>query len=214
MDARHNNNKPGDVTGFPVTFVMTGCGNASVRIQAPGGGDHGCGDKVNELSTHYNLVAEPSPSNPRDRRADTDLPELSRTGALDAELFYWARCMYQTITEDVCTSRHMQPLPPSVQHNEAERGCGQLPHAQRLSDWFDTHTEACLPAAATPTKQMKKAAEDCLGHLDGTVWSECLKDQAHQGRHRPAGQPMVRFMFHNFASGRSPCKLCPLPQGV
>ena len=35
MDARHNNNKPGEITGFPISFVMSGCSNSSVQVMPP-----------------------------------------------------------------------------------------------------------------------------------------------------------------------------------
>jgi hypothetical protein len=32
VDARHNHSKPGDITGFPVTMVMSGCKNSAISL--------------------------------------------------------------------------------------------------------------------------------------------------------------------------------------
>jgi hypothetical protein len=114
VDARHNHNKLGELTAFPITFVLSGCGNQAITLHSTPGKDNGCGGKIHEIRTNYNLVACPDEFDPTQRLCDTSTPTRCREGEYDGELFFWARMMYKTIMPDVCKTRHMTPLPPTL----------------------------------------------------------------------------------------------------
>ena len=59
VDARHNNNKLGELTAFPITFVLSGCGNQAITLHSTPGKDNGCGGKIHEIRTNYNLSRAP-----------------------------------------------------------------------------------------------------------------------------------------------------------
>ena len=102
MDARHNNSKKSEITAFPISFVMSGCSNKSITIATIiDGSDHGCGGKIYELTVGFNMVNNPDPANPRERLCDPSVPDKSRNGDFDGELFFWARTMYKTLLNDV-----------------------------------------------------------------------------------------------------------------
>ena len=163
------------------------------------------------MGTCYYLVADPDPSNERQRKANTDIPKLSRTGAMDGELFFWARAMFKTIAADICKTRHMEPLPPSMKQAEGERAAssGGKP-ADLLKAWFDKHTVPCEAKDASKIGDIKKLVEKDLGKLDNTVWQECLKHpQKNRGRFRGGGLDF-EFYYHEDAEDnkkRKPCRL-------
>jgi hypothetical protein len=201
VDARHNNSQQNEITGFPITFVLVGCGNSSIKVKTTSGEDHGCGGKIHEIMTGYNLVAAPDRDNPRERKCDTSVPGLSRTGAFDAELFFWSRAMYKTIKGDVCASRHMTPLPPSIAAMQAETH-DQLSTADRVRKWLDDHTVPCIPADATDWTVLRPMIVTQLGEIDNTIWAECALQPKHQGRYRSKAAKIDRFyVLHAHAKG-------------
>ena len=137
---------------------------------------------MHELATSYLLVSHPDPNNFRERLCDPSVPVRSRAGEFDGELFWWARAMYQTISNDVCKSRHMTPLPPSIAQKQDE--LEEASAADRVNEWFAKFTVPCPQTEASEWKLVKAACEDALGKIDGTVRAECGKDQKHQGRIR------------------------------
>ena len=208
MDARHNHSKKGDITGFPITFVMSGCSNKSITIaSASDGADHGCGGKIYELTVGYNMVDNPDVNNPRERTCDTTVPEKSRNGDFDGELFFWVRAMYKTLLNDVCTTRLLTPLPPSLCETRASMQPEQETMAAKVQEWFNLHTVACSKADAHPAKDVKTRLESDLGKVDGTVWAECLKDQKNQGTMEKRGESKKYYFKHTFDGVSSPCKL-------
>jgi hypothetical protein len=208
VDARHNNSRPDEITGFPITFVLAGCGNTSVRVKTTPGQDHGCGGKIHEITTCFSLVAAPTENNPLERLCDTSIPGQSRAGEYDGELFYWACAMYQTITPDVCKARHMMPLPPSVV--ETSRILAAESQADLVKQWVLKKTVPCAPQDATDWNILRALIEQDLGSIDGAVWAECGMIQRMMGRFRNKPQKIDRYhvLFADTPGGkRVPRKL-------
>ena len=114
--------------------------------------------------------------------------------------------MFKTISEEVCSTRHLSPLPPSMVHNEQERMQDNTP-AERLTKWFDEHTCECTPEEATSVNEIKAQLSDTIGKFDGTVWAECLKDQRNQGRFRQRGEKIRYYFLHPNKDGViKPCR--------
>jgi hypothetical protein len=179
VDARHHNNKPGDITSFPVTFVLTGCGNQSISVASIEGKDNGCGGKVHEMRTNYNLVADPDKTDPTQRLCDTTIPTRVRQGEFDGELFFWARVMCKTITNDVCKTRHMAPLPASLAVSE------DVVSSKLVNDilkWFDLNTVACTREESSPCCDIIKLVgpDIKVGSIDSAVWSACGLGEKHR----------------------------------
>jgi hypothetical protein len=172
VDARHHNNKPGEITSFPISFVLTGCGNQSISLASAVGKDNGCGGKVHEIRTNYNLVAVPDPTNKTQRLCDTTLPTRARQGEFDGELFFWARVMYKTITADVCKTRHMSPVPPTLVVSEDVMSTTVV---TAILKWFDINTVVSTRELSTPICDiMKRVVQDInVGSIDSAVWSAC-----------------------------------------
>jgi hypothetical protein len=172
VDARHHNNKPGEITSFPISFVLTGCGNQSISLASAVGKDNGCGGKVHEIRTNYNLVAVPDPTNKTQRLCDTTLPTRARQGEFDGELFFWARVMYKTITADVCKTRHMSPVPPTLVVSEDVMSTTVV---TAILKWFDINTVVSTRELSTPVCDiMKRVVQDInVGSIDSAVWSAC-----------------------------------------
>ena len=177
MDARHNSNKLGELTSFPITFVLSGCGNQSITLHSTPGKDNRCGGKIHEIRTNYNLVACPDEFDPTQRLCDTSTPTRCREGEYDGELFFWARMMYKTITPDVCKTRHMTPLPPTLILGEDELASKLV---RNIKTWFDKNTAAWEPIDATPPCIIVRAVTKALGRIDGTVWAACGMGDKHQ----------------------------------
>ena len=207
VDARPNNSKPTDITGCPITFVLSGCGNNNIQIHTKLGEDHGCGGKIHEISTCFNLLADRDPHNPSQRKCDTSMPSLSRTGPFDGEIFYWARAMFKTITSDVCRQRHMTPLPPSVRASQEELANTSL--AEKVREWLKDHTLECSREDATDWNVLKTVIEDALGKMDTPIWSEAGIAPKMQGRYRSKKNGIDKFFvfFPNDEGVRAPRKI-------
>jgi hypothetical protein len=190
---RHNQSKANDITSFPVTFVMSGCGNSSVEIKTIPGHDHGCDGKIYELSADYLLVAKPDASNPRERLCDTSAPERARIGEFDGELFFWATQLHQTVTPDVIKERHFWPLPPTMK-GLAKTAKAEAPENE-INDWFDRYTVACTLDEADEVKTVNDRCKNSIGKLDATVWAAACKTQKN-GQQRKTGADGKRPYVH------------------
>ena len=213
VDARHNHSKPTDRTSFPVTMVLGGCKNSCVSLATTGSADTGCANKISELSCDFEMVADPDANNPRQHLADVTVPTLSASGAYDGEYFFWSQAMFKTLAPDICKTRHMWPVPPSIAVNFQAQETDTRSLADKLMAWFDEHTIRCTAAEASEVKVVKPAAVLALGPLDGTVFSACGKAQSNgQKRIRTGTRDYWTYThrFLNEAGGRDapvPCKL-------
>jgi len=191
VDARHNISKLDDVTSFPVTMVLSGAKNSSVQVACANGVDTGCDQKISEVDCGYNLVGNPDPRNVTQRLADVNIPELCSSGALDGEMFFWAKHMYTTIEPSVCKTRHMAPLPRGIVANFKRQSPGGSTNLkERLIEWFDDNTQPCHPKDALTIADMQSKIEMSLGKLDATVFSAA-------GKAQKGGQLRVRVLNSN-----------------
>ena len=155
VTARHNCNKKGESTEFPVTWSILSVGQSPVHLR-PGEADTGGGGKISELNTHREFVAAPDVHNPRHAQADQGLANDVLRGAMDAELLFWTQGPYQTLLPDVCKSRSILPKPAIVKVAEAEHKSDTV--VDQLMRWICRNLEVATVETATPYTEIMAAA--------------------------------------------------------
>jgi hypothetical protein len=76
------------------------------------------------------------------------MAEDAVNGVFNPEVFAWARHMYATLDETICTNRNIMPRPPSVISNL--KNALQNGNKTRILFWLQDNLIACSAKDATP----------------------------------------------------------------
>jgi hypothetical protein len=161
LNARANNSTSRDQTVFAVTWRLLVMRNTAVEIDPKT--SFGMQNKIMEIVTPYNWVAEPDRENPRERKANMALKKAVAENLLAPEFLFWCRHLWQVLL--LSKTRHMCPPRPAVFKLAEEEAFANTPEG-KIRKFIADHLVSCAKEDGTHYTVIMAQLEVECGKLD------------------------------------------------
>jgi hypothetical protein len=203
LASRANHSKPGDSVSIPITWAVMMSRQSSVTWPR-NARETGMKSKVLEIRPPYEYIGqdELDPENPRHKLARDSVIQEHSKGVHSAEVIYWARLLYPTLT--LVDNRHMLPRPKSLEVFEGQAATGGARGS--IEAWIEASLVKSSIDDATEASELDKLITDVLGDHDRSILLTFGIGNSVRMR-RGGKHSKSRYYKVRFASGMSPARL-------
>ncbi len=188
VNARANNSQRGDLTVFSVTWRLLVMRNTSVVVDPKT--SFGMQNKILEIVTPYNWVADPDESDPLQKRADMNLKNDVKDNKLAPEFLFWCRELWPIL--GLSKTRHMCPPRPKQFVAIEEEAFEHTPEG-RLKQFIATRLFSCKVEEAMPRTIIDDAIKNHCGDIDKHMLRQHKLGRDYVHQYRPKGGPHVCY---------------------
>ncbi len=203
LSSRANHSRPGDSVSIPITWAVMMSRQSNVTWPR-NARETGMKSKVLEIRPPYEYLGpdEIDAENPRHKLARDSVIQEHSVGVHSAEVIFWARLLYPTLT--LVDNRHMLPRPKCLEVFEGQAATGGTKAA--IEVFIETYLTTSTTKEATETAMIDKLVTEILGDHDRSVLLTFGIGNSVRMR-RGGKQSVSRYYKVRFASGLAPAVL-------